>query len=155
MTSAVETACRGAAAGVAATAAMSVVMLGAQRKGLVSEPPPELLVDRSLEKAGVEASEPATNGAATITHFAYGAAAGALFAVLRRRVPGPAPWAGLAYGAAVAVAGYQGWVPAAGLLPPLDDQSPGLRRTVVLSHLVYGAALDAALGSARGRPKAT
>jgi uncharacterized membrane protein YagU involved in acid resistance len=137
-------ACRGAAAGVAATAAMSVVMLGAQRNGLVPEPPPELLVDRTLDAAGVQADEKTTNAAATVSHFAFGAAAGALFGVLRRHLPWPPPWPGLAYGTAVAAASYQGWIPAAGLLPPLDDQSPGLRRTVVLSHLVYGATLDAA-----------
>ena len=143
--SAVERAGRGAAAGLAATAVMSIVMLAANRRGAVRKPPPEHIVEAGLDVADVDRDERQENVLSTLAHFGYGMGAGALFGLFRPGVALVPPLAGTAYGLVLALASYEGWVPAAGILPPLHAQGPGARRTLVVSHLVYGAVLDGLL----------
>ena len=47
---------------------------------------------------------------------------------------------GLALGAACWAAGYLGWLPAAGLMPPLSKQTPSQIVGPLMEHLVYGMA---------------
>ena len=144
---------RGSLAGTVATLPMSAVMLLAGRLGLMGRQPPKKITEASLEAADAPVpDEPTRNVLASIAHFGFGAAAGALFAVLHRRLrlPGPAAGHGMAYGLAVWAASYKGWVPALGILPPPEHDRPGRVRTLILSHLVFGAALAAL--DARLRP---
>jgi hypothetical protein len=72
----VGTALRGAAAGVVATAAMSVVMLSSRRLGLVGKLAPEHTTEAGLDAAGGAGDERVENAAPTAAHLARLSAAG-------------------------------------------------------------------------------
>ena len=132
----------GAAAGVAATAAMSVVMLGAARRGRLRDPAPEIVAENVVPGMD-DAPEPVEDAAGTVAHFAFGAGAGALFGALAPSLPGPPLARGQLFALAVLLVSYQGWVPAAGILPPLSRQGPARRTELIASHAIYGAVLGA------------
>jgi hypothetical protein len=136
-----STALRGAAAGAVASGVMGLVFLGARRAGLVSTVAPERITEDALDAVGVDASESAENAGSAASHIAYGAAGGALYALLTRHVPVRPVLGGVAFAGAVMVASYEGWVPAVGALPPLHDQTRGGRWTLIAGHAVYGAVL--------------
>ena len=133
---------RGAAAGAVATAAMSVVMLGARRLH-GGEPEPELVTEGTLGKAGVSLDERTANVASSVSHLAYGCAAGALFAAARPHLSLPAPVLGPAYGLVLSLGSYEGWLPAVNILPPLHDLRAERAVPLLAAHLVYGAVLAA------------
>jgi hypothetical protein len=87
--------------------------------------------------------------AATRAHVGFGAAAGAIFANLER---GPKPVlpflpAGMLFGAAVWLVSYQGWIPAAGIMPPASRDRPGRPQSMLAAHLVFGAVLGGLVGA--------
>jgi hypothetical protein len=135
------TALRGASAGIIATAAMSLVMLSSRRLGLVSKVAPEHIAEAGLDAAGMAGNERAENAASTVAHLVYGAANGALFAFMSHRLSGPPAARGLAFAGALLLVSYEGWVPAARILPPLHAQTAGGRWTLIAGHAVYGAVL--------------
>ena len=127
----------GAAAGILATATMSGALAAARGFGLLGEPPPRKLTRKILGRLGLRLSRPAIDLATVASHFAYGAGAGSLYALAPRRLYGTAT--GATFGALVWSASYQGWIPAAGLMPrPLFDR-PGRPAVMVLAHLIFGA----------------
>lgn len=134
------TALRGAVAGVAATIAMTVQMWWADRSGRVDAVAPEHIAGAALTALHLAPSRRQHLVTTGVAHFGYGAAAGLVHTVLARGRRRPLR-SGVAYGLGLAVAGYQGWVPALGILPPLTRQMPGRRTEILGSHLVYGAAL--------------
>ncbi|MDB5213650.1 MAG: hypothetical protein JWO86_1577 [Myxococcaceae bacterium] len=148
-------AARGFAGGLIATVAMSAVMLGAQKAGLLGRMPPRRITDALLGALGVhrKTPEPARRALATINHFAFGGASGALFglahAAWRVRVSNAsgvrghrAPLlAGLAFGTAVWAVSYAGWVPRLGIMPMPHQDRPGRPMTMVVAHWVFGAVL--------------
>ncbi len=144
----------GASAGVAATLAMSGLMLMAQRAGLLGRSPPRHIVERALARAHVRRrlSPRHRQGLAAIAHLGFGASQGALYAVLHqwlgrrlgRQRPGPiTPTAatGVPFGLLVWAASYAGWIPAFGILPAPSRDRPGRPASMVLAHVVYGATL--------------
>lgn len=138
--SAMSSISKGAVAGAVATGAMTLHMLWAERTGRVDDLAPEHITDAGLAAAGVRPSEGEHAAATTLAHLGFGASAGALYGlVARRRAPNLA--LGVAYGLAIAVASYQGWVPALRILPPLSEASSGRRNEVLVSHVIYGATL--------------
>lgn len=129
----------GAAAGVAATAAMSLLMLGAKKLGALGEPPPRRIVRRLL---GPRAPRGASlDVAALAAHVAFGAGMGALFATLPPRARSQG--GGLLFGAGVWAVNYAGVLPKAGLMPPAGRDRVGRPSSMIAAHLVYGAALAA------------
>jgi hypothetical protein len=120
---------------------MGLVMLGARRAGFVGELAPEEITEAGLDAAGAERSEQSENALATAAHFAYGAGNGALYSLVAPRLPGPPLMRGLTFAAGLLFVSYEGWVPAARILPPLHAQTGGGRWTLVAGHLVYGATL--------------
>ncbi len=52
---------------------------------------------------------------------------------------------GLAYGAAVWLVSYEGWVPKLTVQPPAHRDAPGRAATMAAAHLVYGGVLAAVL----------
>jgi hypothetical protein len=150
----------GAASGVAATAVMSGVMVGARETGLMSEIPPHEIasnaVDRTPARDEADAEERRSIG--WLSHFAFGAGAGAIYALLRNvvRTPGPATLHGAGYALAIWLVSYLGWIPALSLLPPADRDEPGRQPAMVAAHLVFGAVLGALVQSRLPRrpPKA-
>ncbi|MEJ7730599.1 MAG: DUF6789 family protein [Polyangiaceae bacterium] len=137
---------RGLLAGARATMAMSTAMRGAQAVGLIGKLPPRKITDRALEAVGIGgAPRPARAVAAPANHLAFGRACGALYASLgraRRFAPEPIP--GILFGTLVWAVSYAGWVPAARILPPPQDDDPERVATMVGAHLVYGAVLGRA-----------
>lgn len=138
----------GAVGGAVGTAAMSGVMLVAQRAGVMGRQPPEAITAAALEAAGEHRQEPATRDAlAGALHFAFGVGVGAVFGVLHGQLPARArrhpALSGAAYATLVWAVSYQGWVPALGILPPATRDAPGRPVTMLLAHWVYGATLGA------------
>ena len=144
---------RGFAGGLAATAAMSVVMLAAQKAGLTGRLPPSKITDAMLAHVGVRplVPSPAKKALTVLNHFAFGGACGALFGLGQRLLTGRGAGsqaragahvsAGLAFGTAVWAVSYAGWVPALGIMPSPKNDRPGRPTSMVIAHWVYGAAL--------------
>jgi hypothetical protein len=126
----------GALAGLAATVPMSAAFGIAQLAGAIGRLPPRLIVDELVPSL----PRPARAALEWVLHFGYGASCGAAYALLVRPSARGAG-AGTVFGLAVWAGGYEGWVPALGALPPAhrDDRSRAV--TILLTHVVYGAAL--------------
>ena len=145
---------RGALAGGLATAPMSAVMMGAKQLGLVGGMPPEKITAKFLNRGGIRRSEVQQDVLATLTHFGFGAAAGAAFGVVApRRLIARVPL-GMAYGAGIWGVSYMGWVPALGIMPPADRDRRDRQMVMLASHLVYGTALALLVGARQGEASA-
>jgi hypothetical protein len=129
----------GAVSGIAATAAMSWVMVGARRWGLLGEYPPRRLIRKLLSRlATLSPRGRSLDVAATLAHFGFGAAMGALFWL----IPGRRGVArGALFGLGVWATHYAGILPELGLMPPARRDRPGRPFAMIVAHLVYGATL--------------
>jgi hypothetical protein len=124
----------GAIGGVVGTAAMTAAMRRLHRRLPAAERYP--LPPREITEIAVPArSEAATADRTVLTHFGFGAAASALMAAARVTAPG----AGSAWGLAVWLASYFGWVPGAGILAPAAQHPARRNALMVAVHLVWGA----------------
>ena len=140
---------RGAAAGFVATVPMTIVM-EAMRAALPAEQhrrmPPREVVDRTIDKTiettgeGAQLDRSDRAALTTIAHFAFGAAAGALYgaAIGSRRA---SALTGLAYGLAVWALAYGVGLPSLGLHPATARDTKDRTGVLVASHAVWGAAL--------------
>lgn len=148
MTYGVDAALKGAAAGAVATIPMSAVMLAADRAGLMGKHPPEIIAEKTLDAAGVPPTETAKTTTAVTGHFAFGAAAGALFGLLQHRSGSPGlPIArGIGYGLALYTVSYAGWIPAMNIMPSPTHDRPGRQSSMIAAHVVFGAALAVLVG---------
>ena len=146
----------GAASGALATAAMSALMVAAREAGLMSELPPHVIAQKTVERTDTaEAADPDEKaGLGWLAHFAFGAAAGALYAPLRARLPAgvPAALTGAVFALGIWAVSYQGWIPALRFLPPATRDEPGRPPTMVAAHLVFGAVMG--LAAERGLRRA-
>lgn len=142
---------RGAAAGVGATAAMTVVMAGL-RPATRGD-----LAPRQVTAWVLGQPDPASTGArapvglSMVNHATYGSALGALYGAM----VGPdraGPFSGLVYGLMVWASNYAGLLPALGVLPPPADDDTSHAVRVHVSHWVYGAVLGVLM---RRRPDIT
>lgn len=136
----------GAVWGLIATVPMSAVMVVGQRLGWMREQPPKILTEEGLVRTGLLDGKSTADVRvfATANHFAFGAAGGAFYALLRWVAPIPATVPiGVAFGLGIWAASYRGWIPAMNILPA--EQHPGRRGTLVMiaAHAVYGATLGA------------
>ena len=143
MSNTLERSARGAAAGALATVPMSAVMLGAQRIGALGEQPPEKISRRALAAANREPTTTAEKATAATLHFAFGAAAGALYGMFadERDAWPTAAAKGVGFGLALYAVSYAGWLPALGLMPPPQRDREDRQASMALAHVVYGAAL--------------
>ena len=125
----------GALAGLVATMAMTAAMRRLHGHLPVDEKyplPPREIVDRV---ARVD-NEAAARASTMISHFGFGAAAGALFALpFAQRLGGPA------YGLGVWAVSYLGWIPALGILAPATRHPARRNLLMLVVHLVWGLAL--------------
>ena len=135
---------RGALAGGVGTATMTAAMAAAQAAGMMAGDVPPRRVAGNLEEAlGVRVAlpGPAFEASWVAQHFAYGAAAGAVYTVARQRLGGAEPLvAGPLFGIALWAFGYAGWAPLTGLYPWPTEEPRRRVATEVVSHLIYGAA---------------
>ena len=133
-----ETVLRGALAGAVATGAMSTLMLAARRAGLLGQQPPEAIVRQVGRVVGTEPPVPLARALAAAAHVGFGAAGGAVYALLPRRGPATA----VALSLAIWAGSYEGWVPALGALPPAHDDRSDRQAVMVAAHVVYGLVLS-------------
>ncbi|MDB5077883.1 MAG: hypothetical protein JWO42_4062 [Chloroflexi bacterium] len=137
----------GGIGGVIGTAAMSAVMMAARKTGIMGRQPPEKLVEKGLDRIGVDRTRETQDALAVVLHFGFGAAMGAFFGLAYRRLHpsiDAAP-AGIIFGSLVWAVSYKGWIPALGVLPPPERDQPGRQQTMILAHLVYGSTLGSSL----------
>ncbi|HEY6468483.1 MAG TPA: DUF6789 family protein [Candidatus Dormibacteraeota bacterium] len=143
---------RGATAGTVATALMSALMVAARRLGITGQLPPEKITSKMLRRHGIRPDAGQQDALATGLHFAFGAAAGAAFGVIARRVPVPSVPLGVAYGTAIWGVSYMGWVPSIGLMQRADRDQRGRQAVMLAGHLVFGATLGVLAGRKARRP---
>ena len=150
----------GAGAGVAATVVMTGVMLGLQRAGLLGRMPPRLIVEHALARFGIRRhTSRGTRKALTLAaHIGFGASQGALYALghtiaaKRGHAAHPTLTTGIPFALAVWAVNYAGWIPQVGIMPPPSRDRMGRPTSMILAHVVYGAALATVLRRmARGR----
>lgn len=129
--------------GSLATIPMTVVILAGRRLSGFRTPPPVEITRRLSRRAGI--SPPRSKGGFRVFwlagHIAYGAACGALYTRLRRRLPGDPVVAGLLAGGAVWGVSYLGYLPALSLYPAPEDDSSDRTLVMIAAHAVYGVAL--------------
>ena len=131
----------GLAATVPMTVAMELMFRGLPRRERYPLPP-RWITDRLISVAGLEGEmdESRRREAALLSHFAYGAAAGAAYAPIAERVRiGPLS-AGVLYGLGVWTVSYLGWLPAAGILGPATRHPARRNALMIAAHVVWGAA---------------
>ena len=132
----------GALGGIAGTVAMTVAMRSLHRRLPAAErsplPPREIIESMAMPaQAHRRADETELQDATLAAHFAYGAATGALYGLLR---PGDGVAAGAGYGLLVWAASYLGWIPALAVLAPATRHPARRNRLMLAAHLVWGAA---------------
>lgn len=145
----IRDAIEGAAAGLAATAPMTVVMrLGFQR--LPSHEkyplPPRQIVGVLGRAVGIwdQLSEPQKRDLIIAAHFSYGTAMGAGYGVLARgRFRNW--WTGVGYGFAVWAGSYLGLLPSLGILDSATEHPAERNALMIIAHLVWGAVLGGTL----------
>jgi hypothetical protein len=144
----------GAAAGAAATLPMTIVMetLHEHLPGEAPRPlPPREITENVAAKTGVhgELQEHEMQKLTLAGHFGYGAACGALFGLVAPRDASAAVASGAAFGMAVWVASYLGWLPASGVRHHPTQDPPARTGLMIAAHLVYGVATGAFVAAAR------
>ncbi|MEO7556761.1 MAG: hypothetical protein ABIV94_09200 [Acidimicrobiales bacterium] len=144
----------GAVAGVVATLAMSTVMLGAQRIGLLGEQPPRKIADALLDELLPDADDQTRKLGTALVHLGIGAGGGAVHQIGRRVAGRPEPavaW-GAATGGAFWAVNYWVLAPLSGLMPPPGRDRPARPLVMLAAHFVWGA-VSAAVGDALGAVK--
>jgi uncharacterized membrane protein YagU involved in acid resistance len=135
----------GGIAGVVGTMAMTAAMRRLHRRLPEEERyplTPREIVDSGSKQLGMPLAGEAAKDVTTITHFAYGAACGALIAAMN---PDPKKHTGAAAGVAIWLASYVGWIPAVGTLEPATKH-PARRNALMIGvHLVWGYATASAI----------
>ena len=87
--------------------------------------------------------------AATLAHYAFGAAAGAAYAVVAPRRARPA--GGVVYSVMLWLVGYVGVLPWLRLMPPPGRDDVGRQVVLAVDHVVYGLVLDGTLAALERR----
>ena len=141
----------GALAGLAATGPMTLAMklMHEQLPREEQYPlPPRQVAEGLAEKAGVNEhlDEEEREAATWVSHFAFGAAAGALYgAVAGERLDEHPVLAGAGFGLAVWAGSYLGWLPAAGILSSATKHPARRNALMIAAHVIWGATTGVAL----------
>lgn len=144
----------GAVAGLVATgpmtASMKLMHLSLPREQQYPLPPRQITMGMA-ETVGVahRLDESERHTATLAGHFAYGAACGALYGAVERRIPGPGLAKGVGFGLAVWAGSYMGWLPAVGLMPSPAEQPRERTALMIAAHVVWGAALGLMMDAVR------
>jgi uncharacterized membrane protein YagU involved in acid resistance len=107
---------------------------------------PREIIDSGASQAALRLANESAKDVTTAAHFAYGALTGALLGAMN---PNPAKKTGAAYGVAVWLASYMGWIPAVGTLEPATRHPARRNALMIVAHLVWGASTAAALRELR------
>lgn len=149
----------GSLAGFIATAPMTIVAVALHRRLPKSERyplPPREITMKIAEEAGIKESlsESRRVGMTLAAHFAFGAAAGALYGPLAQKTSLPPVLKGAAYGLAVWGASYLGWLPALRILRPATEHPARRNALMIAAHVVWGSVtgiITDRLGCRKGR----
>lgn len=128
-------------------------------EGEESKPSTVRAADAVSQTVSGEPVPPRMQGAAgAVVHYGFGAFLGGLYGALATARPRVRTGFGTAYAASVALVADEAMVPALGLSPPPQDTPASTHAYGMISHLVFGIALegsrrilDAALLSSIGR----
>lgn len=85
-----------------------------------------------------------------LTHFGFGAAAGALYALHEEKVSGPPVVKGMVFGTLIWLTWYLGLWPLFRVLKPATQHPARRNALMIVSHLIWGAALDALVRRGNG-----
>ena len=136
----------GALAGVAGTFAMTAAMRTMHRRLPPREryplPPREIIEGMAVAAGEHPWGEQRRRGATLAGHFGYGAATGALYALVE---PGGRILPGAAYGVLVWSGSYFGLMPALRILEPANRHPPRRNGLMIAAHLVWGGTMALAL----------
>jgi hypothetical protein len=141
----------GALAGLAATGPMTLAMklMHEQLPREEQYPlPPRQVTEGLAEKASVseDMDEEDREAATWASHFAYGAACGALYgAVSGEKIDEHSLLAGVGFGLAVWAGSYLGWLPAAGIISPATEHPARRNALMIAAHAIWGATTAVAL----------
>jgi uncharacterized membrane protein YagU involved in acid resistance len=137
----------GAAAGLIATAPMSVFMLIGwtllpQREKYPL--PPRLITEEITERIGIDdrLSENQLVGFTIFSHFGYGALFGLLYALFEERMSMHFSLKGVVAGLALWIGSYLGWLPALGILRPAAQHPWRRNLLMIVAHVVWGVTLS-------------
>jgi len=114
----------------------------AAMRHLFAELPPDNrypLPPRELTEEILQASDRNLPILTVLSHFGYGAAAGAIFTYL----PRTSLFTGAAYGVGVWAASYLGWVPGLDVLKPATEHPAERNLLMLVAHAVWGTVLAA------------
>lgn len=103
---------------------------------------PREIVDSTAEAVGAELPDERARDITTLSHFAYGAAMGALIGAMN---PEPSKRSGALAGTAVWLASYMGWIPAMNVLEPATSHPKKRNFLMIGVHIVWGAATASAM----------
>lgn len=123
----------GAIAGFCATLAMTAAMRLLHARLPLHERYP--LPPREITQTVFAPDEERARDVTIVTHFGFGALAGALYGLLPRRPPG------ILFGPLVWAASYLGWAPLAGILKPATRHPADRNLLMVAVHVLWGAFL--------------
>ena len=135
----------GGIAGFVGTMAMTSAMRRMHRRLPAKERyplTPREIIDAGASQIGMPLADEAAKDVTTAAHFAYGALTGAMLAAMN---PQPEKKTGAAYGVAVWLASYMGWIPAVGTLEPATRHPLRRNALMIAAHVVWGASTAAAL----------
>lgn len=147
MSKTIDTAIRGALAGLAGTAVMTMMM----RKVAPKVIPEDMRPDEFVPKKPVEWAEEQLGHPNALTesqemkvalaaHFTYGSGNGALYGLLRSRMSGlPAPLMGAMFGVGLWAVSLEGWMPALGIMEAPTEKSLKKVPMPIMVHVLYGA----------------
>jgi hypothetical protein len=134
---------RGALSGAIATVPQSIPFLLADRIGAIRTPPPVQITDEVAGRTNAlpEQGERGFTPALLAAHVGYGASGGALYAVIRRFLPGSPAAAGLVFGELVWAGSYLGYLPALELYPSPEHDARQRTLVMIAAHAIYGIVL--------------
>ncbi|RCS25925.1 hypothetical protein DUT91_02560 [Phyllobacterium salinisoli] len=120
---------------MAMTAAMRQMFFLLKNEHRYPLPPREIMAQMHAK-----APERTLRTETVLAHFSFGAATGALYALLPRRLS-----SGPAYGVLVWALSYLGWIPALCILSPATKHPMQRNLLMVAAHVVWGLALSGSL----------
>ncbi len=137
---------RGALAGAAGTAVMTLMM----RKAAPRMIPDDMRPDEFPPKRVVEWAEEQTGAPHALTerqemqvamgaHFTYGSGSGVVYGLLRSQLDDlPAPLVGAMFGVGLWAVSFEGWMPALGVQEATHEKPPKKWPMPIMAHIVYG-----------------
>jgi uncharacterized membrane protein YagU involved in acid resistance len=117
--------------------------------------PPREITEELVAQAGLreQLDEEDHVDLSLLSHFSYGAAAGAVYGALARKHHFSPLSGGITFGLGLWATSYLGWLPAAGILRPATQHPPRRTALMVTAHILWGSVLGLLVDRFQERPK--